>query len=55
MHNEAFRLRWHLVMRLVSMHENIQTANYLGEFLRRRLILFPITEVAKSPHHDFAR
>jgi hypothetical protein len=33
----------------------IQTAHYLGEFLRRRLILFPITDVAKSPHHDFAR
>jgi hypothetical protein len=33
----------------------IQTAHYLGEFLRHRPILFPITDVAKSPHHDFAR
>jgi hypothetical protein len=33
----------------------IQTAHYLGEFLRRRLILSRITDIAKSPHHDSAR
>jgi hypothetical protein len=33
----------------------IQAAHYLGEFLPRGLILFSITDVAKSPHHDFAR